>query len=257
MVAFYEMNYLANASRESVEPSESSYLLIDGRPLPLFSFVGGPIGQFTWSFVFASSVSYNIDTLFITGVSENIIDFSVSLNTGTAYFSYTVISITSGFGYVSIPAQNIYGLRLSTRMGGFSATAMVGEVIATKKLFSLTNEPSKITTKLNPTGYTKKLINNQEVFNKIGDKFSCELQWDFLFGEQNTSTVADLQKITELVKDKPSFLIWINDNNDYLKVKTMRPQDIYKVRPVDDLEIDFNILDYALEDFSLNLEEVN
>ena len=123
-----------------------------------------------------------------------------------------------------------------------------GELIATKQKFQLNYNPSTYRPMLNPIGVQKQLYNGKTIWNETSNIFNAEIGWNFLMGAVNTLTNTDLQNVTELVRQRSSFLFWPNAGNSFVNMNTWRPQDVYKAKILDVTTYEFPspAIDYAI-----------
>lgn len=182
------------------------------------------------------SVTYSISatTFTNTGLTDTTLT-TFNLTTSAYYYKHTSTIGCVGVTYVFSSTQD-------------SANGRAGELIASKQKFQLVTNPSKYSPKLLPLGVEKRLFSGKTIWNESGDYFSANIGWSFLLGTPNTLTNTDLQNVSELARQRTSFLFWPCGGSDSINIRTYRLEDAYKCKLYDGVSYEFPspAIDYAI-----------
>jgi hypothetical protein len=220
-------------------------------------------GNVTWpttsadyTYWFGSSTTFNVDSFFIN--NHNLKTGNIQIHTGTTWGTLTTFSSLTADSYYYKHSSTItaYGVKYLFSAVQAGTTAYAGELIACRQLFQLTYNPDLYKPTISPVGRSIKLYDGRLVFNEVGNIFSAQIGWTFLFGDASTITNTDLQNMTELAVSKGSFLFWPNANSNFLNMRTWQKKDVYKCKILNAVSYEFPspaiahaiIADYTIEE---------
>jgi len=150
-----------------------------------------------------------------------------NLTTNMLYYSHESTLQAFQFRLVFSTTQDNYAGRM-------------GELIATKKKFQLNNNPDAFSYVSLSIGKETTLRSGRSVYNEIDDVYAAQLNFEHLMGDFVSMTGSDLQNITELSRQKASFLFWPNANNaGYPDLWGMRPTDIFRCKFINSTAYEF------------------
>ena len=198
------------------------------------------IGNGIWGYIDEVKISkrcvYNAGALSTTAFTPPIAAFST-----TTYSTITTFSnlTTNAYYYNSTLTLPVVKVKYSFTTTQDSLTGTAGEIIATKKKFSLSRNPSKYIPSKTPILKTNRLYNGPIVSTRVGDHFDAQIGWNMLLGDPNTMTNTDLQLVTELAKTNVSFLFWPNAGNSFVNLHTWRLEDVFKCKITDPVTYEF------------------
>jgi len=209
----------------------------------------------TFHYDWGTSAGLVISDIFIN--NTNMETGYVELWTGTAYAvaaSYTSIATSSiHMSFTTVTSVSRVRITNSTTASP-SATAYAGEIIATRRKFTLGRNPNRYRSIISPVLVQKNTWDGRTIFNersRSNGVFSAEIGWDFLEGAASNST--DAVNITELARKRTSFLFWPNAGNaNQDGVFTWRGEDMYKCKIGDAVTYEFsnnNLTNYISTDF--------
>ena len=177
-----------------------------------------------------SSTFFYIKDFFLN--NTNIENGSFSVHTGTSW-STIVSFVVSGTSHYYSHASTIqaYKVGFSYTTTQDSISAYVGEFVSTVEKFSLNCNPSRILPKISDVGQGNNIWDGAVQWNGRETYFSCDLDWGFLQGTIGSVANTDLENMTELSRQKPSFLLWLNGNTTtYPDIRPWRKEDLYKCK---------------------------
>jgi hypothetical protein len=145
-----------------------------------------------------------------------------------------------GFGFADNAVVNSGTFQSQYFRVNFSYTfdgnvGQCGEIVLTNKKFQLNYNPSGYN-----HGITNQYIENQlwsGLVNRteISQLFNAVLAYELLQGDDSGMVDTDLQNLTELARNKQSFLFYPNGNStDYPMAYGWRKRDIYKCKIMND-----------------------
>lgn len=228
---FFDVNYLEYSSitGTNLQTASAAYAVDNRSDLGFMTFSDQ---SGTVVFDFGSSTSFILTDIFVN--NHNFDSHNIAIYTGTTWSTIASYSnYTLAATHYSFSSQTVFNVQikfLSTQDGN---PGQVGEIIATRKRFELENNPSSLEPLLIPNGNENNLDNGLAIWTERTDRanvFQCNLGWDLVEG----STVmvgTDYHNISELVRQRTSFLFWYNGSTTtYPNIRPFRPQDLYKCK---------------------------
>lgn len=206
-------------------------------------------------FVYDTSTYFYIKDFFI--LNHNFQNGSIAIHTGTGWYTITTYAglTTNAYYYSHATTLTAYGVSFKILATQDDEVGKAGELIATLKKFQLNLNPDQFTYADVPINQQTTLRSGKTIFSEIDNVYVAKLHYEHLLGDFLSMAGSDLQNLTELSRQRASFLFWPNAYNlAYPDMWGMRPQDMYRCKFVDAMQYDFpepSRIDILRADFTM------
>ena len=225
---FYDTNYLYDASVASGT-----------------SYSTATVGYVYDSRSDAGNLLYTTETaslVFDLGQTLTMSDFAIfnhnitgvlQVSTGTSW--QTVLTCTAGADTTRIYTITGRYIRMTTNSTTTGEPAYIGELLCTQQKFKLKCNPNMYVPNILPIGNRVDLYNGRSLWQEIGDQFTAQLGYDYLVGDFDSMTGTDLQNLTELCRQKVSFIFhaYGSGTSNNPDLYSYRKKDIFKCKIFD------------------------